>query len=87
MELQGTGKAKISMVNLLLPITHPVDHITGEYKTTNIVNKIHTVNKSWFEQRKPLEHCNIKTVTVLKQNIHVQAEERLNQFFFLKSKT
>jgi len=58
MELQGTGKAQISMVNLLLTITHPVDHITGEDKTTNIVNKIHTVNKSRLEQRKPLEHCN-----------------------------
>lgn len=58
MELQGTCKAKISMVNLLLPITHPVGHITRVDKTTKIVNKIQTGNKSQLEQRKPLEHCN-----------------------------
>lgn len=57
--LQGTCKAKTSMVNLLLPITHPVDHIIHEDKTTKVINKIYTgFNKSQLEQRKLLEHCN-----------------------------
>ena len=57
--LQGTCKAKTSMVNLLLPITHSVDHIIHEDKTTKIIYKIHTgFNKSRLEQRKLLEHCN-----------------------------